>query len=87
MGDDINQLRKKIDTVDEQILQFLSERVRICELIGSAKKAMFLPIHDKKREEEVFRKIQERSAKLGLNPSQVEAVYREIVNMCSTVQE
>ena len=61
MCGDINQLRKKIDTIDEQILQFLRERVRICELIGSAKKAMCLPIHDAKREEDVFKKIQENA--------------------------
>jgi chorismate mutase len=87
MGEDIALLRKKIDSVDDQILRFLSERANICELIGSAKREKGLPIQDQQREEEVFKKIRERAGKLGLNPNQVEAVYREIVNMCSSVQE
>jgi len=87
MEDDIKQLRKKIDATDEQILRLLSQRVKICEAIGSAKRAESLPVHDARREEEVYSRIREKAAKLRLNPIQVEAVYREIVNMCSSVQE
>jgi chorismate mutase len=87
MVEEIVQLRKKIDAVDEQILSLFSERVRICEVVGAAKKANGLPVHDARREEEVYSKIRERAKKIGLDPLQVDAVYREIVNMCSTVQE
>jgi chorismate mutase len=68
-------------------MRFLEERVKICQAIGSAKKAQGLPVQDKRREEEVYRRARERAAKLALNPIEVEAVYREIVNMCSSVQE
>jgi chorismate mutase len=84
---DLKQLRKKIDETDEQVLRLLGDRVKICGAIGSAKKVQGLPIQDKKREEEVYKRVKEHAAKLGLNPLQVEAVYREIVNMCSSVQE
>ena len=85
--DDLKQLRRKIDEVDEQILGFLGERAKICEAIGSAKKAQGLPVKDADREEEVYRRVRVKAAKLALNPVLVEAVYREIVNMCSSVQE
>ena len=85
--DDLKQLRRKIDEVDGQILRFLGERAKICEAIGSAKKAQGLPVKDVDREGQVYRRVRERAAKLALNPVQVEAVYREIVNMCSSVQE
>jgi chorismate mutase len=84
---DINQLRREIDAIDEQIIRFLAERVRVCEAVGSTKKTQGLPVHDAKREKEVFRRIRARAVELGLSPIQVEAVYREIVNMCSSVQE
>jgi chorismate mutase len=86
MGD-IKQLRKRIDEVDEQILQFLSERVEVCRSIGSLKRKQKIPIKDIPRENDVYEHIQKKAATLGLDAVQVEAVYRQIVNMCMAVQE
>jgi len=85
--DDLKVLRRRIDAVDEQLLQLLSQRAEICRGIGAAKKAAGLQVLDARREQEVYRQVKEKAAALGLNPVQVEAVYREIVNMCSAVQE
>jgi chorismate mutase len=85
--EDIIQLRKRIDEVDEQILQFLSARTEICRSIGVLKRKQKIPIKDLPRENDVYRHIEKKAAGLGLDPVQVEAVYRQIVNMCSAVQE
>ncbi len=85
--DDLKNLRSKIDDVDEKILQLLAERVQICGAVGSTKKSQKLPIRDTQREKEVYNRIREKATRLSLNPVQIEAVYREIVNMCSSVQE
>jgi len=85
--DEIPKMRKRIDEVDDQILTALCERVKICKAVGAAKKKQGMPIRDTSRENEVYRRIKEKSAQLGLDSGQVEAVYREIVNMCSAVQE
>ena len=84
---EIPKHRKEIDEIDDQILLALCERVRICKAIGDAKKKQDMPIRDLSRETEVFKRIKEKSAQLSLDTDQVEAVYREIVNMCSAVQE
>ena len=84
---DIRQLRKRIDTMDEQILHALGERAKICREIGLAKKNQAIPIRDVMRESQVYRHVREKAAQFTLDPDQVEAVYREIVNMCSSVQE
>ena len=84
---EIPKLRKKVDEIDDQILAALCERVKVCREIGSAKKKQGKPVRDTSRETEVFRRIKEKSAEFGLNPVQIERVYREIVNMCSAVQE
>lgn len=84
---DLKQLRNRIDTIDDQILLFLCERVAICKDIGSAKKALNLPVKDEVREKEVHLQIKEKATNLALDPILVEAVFREIVNMCSAVQE
>ena len=85
--DEIPKLRKKVDEVDDQILLALCERVKVCKAIGDAKKKQGMPIRDLSRENDVYRRIKEKSAQFGLDSGQVEAVYREIVNMCSAVQE
>ncbi len=85
--EDIKQLRKKIDEVDEQILQFLSKRAEICRSIGLVKKKHGIPIQDLPRESDVYAYIRKRAAELSLDSAQVEAIYRQIVNMCSAVQE
>jgi chorismate mutase len=85
--EDIKQLRKRIDEVDEQILQSLSKRTKICKSIGLVKKKHGIPIQDLPRESDVYAHIKEKAADLGLDPAQVEAIYRQIVNMCISVQD
>ena len=85
--EDIKQLRKRIDEVDEQILQSLRKRIEICRSIGLAKEKHGIPIQDFPRENDVYAHIRENAMELGLDPSHVEAIYRQIVNMCSAVQD
>jgi chorismate mutase len=83
----IQKLRKKIDVLDENILHLLAERSEICRSIGLLKKENTLPITDAPRENEVFANVRGKAPDFGLDADQVEAVYRQIVNMCSSVQE
>jgi chorismate mutase len=83
---EIKQLRNKIDEVDEQILQSLSERAEICRSIGLVKEKHDIPIQDYPRENDVYAHIREKAAELSLDPYHVEAIYHQIVNMCSAVQ-
>ena len=85
--DEIPKLRNMVDDIDDQILKALCERVKVCKAIGDAKKKQGMPIRDTSRENEVYRRIKEKSTQCQLNPLQIELVYREIVNMCSAVQE
>ena len=85
--DEIQQFRKRIDDIDDQILAALCERVKLCKAIGAAKRKQGLAVRDSSRENEVYKRIKEKAARFGLDSGQVEAVYREIVNMCSAVQE
>ena len=87
MMDEIQRLRKKVDRVDEQIPNALGERDKICRAIGLIKKKEGMKIKDTARETEVFERVKEKAVQLHLDPFKVEAVYREIVNMCSAVQE
>ncbi len=71
--DDIQQFRKKVDKIDEQILIALCERAKTCTAIGLIKKKKGLPVRDVARENEVFKRVKEKAVEFNLNPLQVEA--------------
>ncbi|MDR1992944.1 MAG: chorismate mutase [Nitrososphaerota archaeon] len=85
--DKIEVLRGKIDVIDEQILQAIEQRMEICRAIGELKKQQDKPIYDNLREAKVFRRVKNHAEQLKLDPLQIERIYREIVNMCSSVQQ
>jgi chorismate mutase len=85
--DNLEKLRKRVDEVDDQILLALCERVKVCKAIGDLKKKQSMPIKDPDRENEVYKRIRKKATEFGLDSSQVEAVYREIVNICTVVQK
>jgi len=85
--DDLEQLRKKVDNIDNQILDSLNDRAKICKEIGSIKRKQRLQIRDNSRENEIYERVKKRAVKFALDPVQVEQIFREIVNMCSAVQE
>jgi len=84
--EDIRNLRMKIDEVDEQILLALGERTKLCTTIGLIKKKRGLPIKDGDREKELHTRIMKRAASLKLDTNHVEAIYRRIVEMCTSMQ-
>ncbi len=87
MMDKLEQYRKKVDECDDVILKALTERVKICVAIGLVKKKHGKSVRDISRENEVYKRVRKKSVELGLDSLKVEAVYHEIVNMCSAVQE
>jgi chorismate mutase len=53
----IEQYRKKIDGIDENIISLLEKRFKYVETIGKIKKQLQYPVEDKKREKEILSKI------------------------------
>jgi shikimate dehydrogenase len=82
----INQLREKIDDVDEKLLVLLRQRVEICRTIGILKKTSNMAIQDSSRENYVYETVKRKAAELGLDSKKIDAIYHQIVNMCSAVQ-
>ena len=60
---DISELRKKIDKVDNQLLQLFLERMELSEDIAAYKNERQLPIENKKREREILSGVMERAGK------------------------
>jgi chorismate mutase len=85
--EELAELREKVDAIDDQILRTLVQRAKVCQAIGDCKKQKGKPVQDLQREVEVFKRARERAELFKLDPNHIERIFREIVNMCSAVQE
>ena len=57
---DLDNIRRKIDQIDDQIVQLLEERMHLVEGVVAYKKASGKPILDTKREKVIFEKVKSR---------------------------
>ncbi len=80
-------LRRRIDEIDGHILSFLKERMEVSKRIGETKRHYGGSLRDYEREDEVYTNVAKKASKLGLNPPEIKAVYREIIAMSVRAQE
>lgn len=75
----LEDLRKRIDEVDHQLVQLLNERARVVLEIGKLKNRTDMPIYAPDREKQVFAKIAE--ANKGPLPDRcLVAIWRELMS-------
>lgn len=56
---DINEIRKRIDLLDDVLLRIFNERARLALEIGHLKKELNLPVYDPSREKRIFNRMKE----------------------------
>src|SRR5512137_2492979 len=77
--DKIQQLRKKIDELDDRIIDLLNERAKVVIEVGDIKKAEKLDFHSPNREREILERL--TSCNKGpFTQDTLKAVYREILS-------
>jgi chorismate mutase/prephenate dehydratase len=75
----LEELRKKIDEIDQQLVELLNERARIVVEIGKFKKETEKPVYAPDREKEVLEKIKDAN-KGPLPDKTLIAVWREMMS-------
>jgi len=82
---DIQQLRNKIDQLDDQLVRLLSERAAAAAAIGELKAKQGTPIYEPQREQDVINHV--RGANPGpLTDLQVQHVYERIMDVMRELQ-
>ena len=82
---DIAEWRKKIDEIDEQIVELISQRAHAARAIGELKRNSDLPVYEPQREQQVFDHV--RSANKGpLDNAEMLHVYERIMDVMRTLQ-
>ena len=74
----INQLRKQIDEIDNDLMDLLSKRMRICREIGQYKKEHNMTVLQAQRYSEILEKRGAQGAICGMEPSFVKSVFESI---------
>jgi chorismate mutase / prephenate dehydratase len=84
---DLSTLRQRIDDVDRQIIALLAERLRIVEDVALAKLDSASPFRDREREEALLLRLREHATAAGVDPHQIERLYRVVMDMSIAHQE
>jgi chorismate mutase/prephenate dehydratase len=82
----LDDLRKKIDNTDAEIVRLIAERIRIAEEIGEEKKKQEKQVRDTGREQVVLENIRTIAGELELNQEDIERIYRQIMTLSKNVQ-
>ncbi len=81
----IDDLRKKIDEIDSQILKLLNRRAELVIEVGRFKAEQNLDFHVPQREEEIYTRLAGENT--GPFPSQaVRPVFREVISACLSLE-
>jgi chorismate mutase len=76
--ENLSELRRQIDHIDEQILELLAKRMRISREIGVYKKEHNMPVLQSSRYSELLEQRSRTGEVMELNPDFVKEVLKEI---------
>jgi len=82
----LREKRKKIDLIDQKILNLLNQRLRMAQEVGHLKKAMGKKIRDPKREKEVIERLKIRN-RGPLREKDLEKIFRTMMGVSRRVQK
>jgi len=82
----LDDLRKRIDSIDDEILALLDQRATVVGDVARAKQATHTATYDPERERQVLDRLASRAG--GRFPREaIRAVYREVMSACLALQE
>jgi chorismate mutase len=82
----IEELRIRIDELDRQLVELLSERARAAQMIGHLKAATSLPVYEPNREKIIYANV--RAANKGPLPDiELTHIYERIIDVMRALQK
>jgi len=81
----LEELRKRIDVLDRQLVELLNERARAAQRVGHLKAATSLPVYEPNREKVVYANV--RAANTGPLPDiELTHIYERIIDVMRALQ-
>jgi len=86
-GPDLTSLRDRIEAVDRNIIALIAERLKIVEDVAAAKLDAASPFRDREREDLLLQRLRGLAIAAGVDPHQIERMYRVVMDMSVAHQE
>ncbi len=83
----LDQLRRKLDEIDGQIISLIAERQFNVEQIGNVKLSTNSPTRDYQREKQVIDKIRNHAIEHGLDPEIAQSIFELVIETSLSKQE
>ncbi|MBW1645715.1 MAG: bifunctional chorismate mutase/prephenate dehydrogenase [Deltaproteobacteria bacterium] len=83
---ELKELRARIDSLDDRLVDLLAERRRLVEEVAEIKKRHQLPAYHPAREEDLISQRRRAAAARGLAPDFVEEIFRQIMRHSRATQ-
>jgi chorismate mutase/prephenate dehydratase len=80
---DLEQIRREIDRIDDELASLLQRRAGLAQEIGRLKGGA--PAYRPERESEILQRITRQKG--DLSPERIAAVFREIISACRGLEE
>lgn len=87
MREDLEDLRRHIDSIDAEIIGLMVKRLAVAGKIGKVKKELGMGILQPGRESEILNKRRELAAAAGLEPGFVETLFKSIMAESKRIQK
>jgi chorismate mutase-like protein len=82
---DISDWRKKIDELDQRLVELLNERAAAAKAIGALKRNTQMPIYEPDRERQIFEKVRKRN-KGPLPDLELVQIFERIIDIMRKIQ-
>lgn len=83
---DLDELRRSIDAVDQQILRLLHERVRLVVQVGEYKRERDIPVYDPERERTMLDRLC-RAAEPPLDAETIRRIFERLVDESRRIEQ
>lgn len=81
---DLNEIRKKINSIDEQLVKLFVQRMDCAKAVAEYKKENNIPILNRERENEVLDRVATQSGEYGLYTREL---FEDIMSMSRSLQQ
>lgn len=87
MQEGLDELRRRIDSIDAEIIGLMAKRLAVAKRIGEVKKGLGMGVFQAGRERDVLIRRRELAAAAGLEPGFVEALFKGIMAESKRLQK
>ena len=82
---DIAEWRKKIDELDQRLVELLNERAKAAKAIGALKRNTQMPIYEPERERNIFDNVRQRNQG-PLPDRELVQIFERIIDVMRKIQ-